>query len=92
MSNQLSNDVSRFAIGKGGQLTLLPGNVPTSGHAADTALSTDSRYLYVLDVLNANGSGGALIDSYSVGPGGSLVHLATTDPGIPDSASGLASN
>ena len=95
MSNQLSNDVSRFAIGKSGQLTLLSGNAPTSGHAADTALSTNSRYLYVLDVLNANGSGGALIDSYSVGSGGSLVHLATTDPGtsiIPDSASGLASN
>jgi 6-phosphogluconolactonase (cycloisomerase 2 family) len=92
MSSQLSNDVSRFAIAKRGRLTLLSGNVPTSGHAADTALSTDSRYLYVLDVLNANGHGGALIDSYSVGPGGSLVHLATTDPRIPDSASGLASN
>jgi 6-phosphogluconolactonase len=95
MSNQLSNDVSRFAISTGGQLTLLPGNAPTTAHAADTALSNDSRYLYVLNVLNANGSGGALIDSYSVGSDGTLVHLATTNPGtaiLPDSASGLASN
>jgi len=90
MSNQHSQDLSRFAIGKNGQLTLL-GTVPTSGPGADAALSGNSHYLYILDVLNANGSHGALIDSYRVGPDGSLVHLATTDPGIPDSASGLAS-
>jgi 6-phosphogluconolactonase (cycloisomerase 2 family) len=90
MSNQKSNDLSRFEIGASGQLTLL-GKVPTSGPGADTALSEDARYLYVLDVLNANGSHGALIDSYRVGPEGGLVHLATTDAGIPDSASGLAS-
>ena len=90
MSNQHSLDLSRFAIGKNGQLTLL-GKVATSGPGADTALSSDSQYLYVLDVLNANGSHGALIDSYRVGPDGSLSYLATTDPGIADSASGLAS-
>jgi 6-phosphogluconolactonase len=90
MSNQHSQDLSRFAIGQNGQLTLL-GKVPTSGPGADTALTSDSSYLYVLDVLNANGSGGALIDSYRVRPDGGLVHLATTDPGIPDSASGLVS-
>jgi len=92
MSNQLSNDVARFALGSNGQLTWLSGNAPTSGHAADTALSPDSHYLYVLDVLNANGSGGALIDSYRVRPGGKLLHVATTDPGIPDGASGLVSS
>jgi hypothetical protein len=90
MSNQMSQDISRFAIGQTGQLTLL-GKVPTSGPGADTALTNGARYLYVLDVLNANGSHGALIDSYRVKPDGGLVHLATTDPGIPDSASGLAS-
>jgi 6-phosphogluconolactonase (cycloisomerase 2 family) len=89
MSNQHSQDLSRFAIGKNGQLTLL-GKVPTSASGADTALSSDSRYLYVLNVLNANESHGALIDSYRVGLDGGLVHLATTDPGIPDSASGMA--
>jgi 6-phosphogluconolactonase len=91
MDSQKSNNLSRFAIGAGGQLTLL-GIVPTSGPGADTALSSDSRYLYVLDVLNANGKEGALIDSYRVGSGGGLVKLAPTDPAIPDSASGLAAN
>jgi hypothetical protein len=87
--SQKTNDVSRFAIGNDGRLTRL-GNVPTSGPPADPALSNDSRYLFVLDVLNANGSGGALIDAYRVESDGGLVHLSTTDPGIPDSASGLA--
>jgi 6-phosphogluconolactonase len=91
MDSQKSNNLSRFEIGEGGQLTLL-GTLPTSGPGADTALSSDSRYLYVLDVLNANEHEGALIDSYSVGPGGGLIHIARTDPGIPDGASGLASN
>jgi hypothetical protein len=91
MSSQKSNNLSRFAIGAGGKLTLL-GEVPTSGPPADTALSGDGRDLYVLEVKDANGSGGALIDSYRVGPEGGLVHLAKTDPGIPESASGLASN
>jgi 6-phosphogluconolactonase len=91
MDSQKSNNLSRFEVGEGGQLTLL-GKLPTSGPGADTALSSDSRFLYVLDVLNANGKEGALIDSYSVGPEGGLVHLATTDPGMPDGASGLASN
>jgi 6-phosphogluconolactonase len=95
MDSQKSNNLSRFEIGEGGQLTLL-GTLPTSGPGADTALSSDSRFFYVLDVLNANGNAngheGALIDSYSVGPEGGLVHLARTDPGIPDGASGLASN
>jgi 6-phosphogluconolactonase len=89
MSNQMTEDVSRFAIGNGGTLVRL-GNVPLSGPGADTALSTSSRFLYVLDVLNANGAGGALIDAYRVGADGSLVHLGTTDPAIPDSAGGLA--
>jgi 6-phosphogluconolactonase len=88
-SNQHSMNISRFVISNNGQLTLL-GTVATSGPGADTALSSDAHYLYVLEVLNANGSHGALIDSYRVGPDGSLVHLATTDPAIPDSASGLA--
>jgi hypothetical protein len=85
----MTEDVSRFAIGNGGTLVQL-GNVPLSGPGADTALSTSSRFLYVLDVLNANGAGGALIDAYRVGADGSLVHLGTTDPAIPDSAGGLA--
>jgi hypothetical protein len=64
--------------------------VPTSGPGSDTALSENSRFLYVLNVLNANGSHGATIDRYFVAHDGNLVHLGTTDSGIPDSASGLA--
>jgi 6-phosphogluconolactonase len=81
--------VSRFRIGDDGQLTLL-GVTPTTGPAADMALSRNSRFLYVQNVLNADGNGGATIDRYRVGSGGSLTHLGTTDSGVPDSASGMA--
>jgi hypothetical protein len=89
MTDQNTKQVSRFAIGQNGGLTLL-GNVSTSGLSSDTGLSNGSRYLYVLNVLNANGSHGATIDRYSVKNNGDLVHLGVTDAGIPDSASGLA--
>jgi 6-phosphogluconolactonase (cycloisomerase 2 family) len=90
MSNQNTEDISRFSIGSSGRLTLL-GKTPTSGPGADTALSSDSRFLYVINVLDANGNDGATIDGYRVGSGGGLRHISTTDAGIPDSASGLAS-
>jgi 6-phosphogluconolactonase (cycloisomerase 2 family) len=91
MSDQNTSEVSRFKIGGRGQLTLL-GDVPTSGPPADTALTRDSRYLYVINVLNANRHHGATIDRYRVMPDGNLSHLGTTDSRIPDSASGLAAN
>jgi 6-phosphogluconolactonase (cycloisomerase 2 family) len=91
MSDQNSAEESRFSIGRRGQLTLI-GDVPTSGPAADTALSRDSRYLYVINVLNANRHHGATIDRYRVEADGNLVHLGTTDSHIPDSASGLVAN
>jgi 6-phosphogluconolactonase (cycloisomerase 2 family) len=89
MVNQNTKDVSRFAISNSGKLTLL-GKVSTSGLGADTALSRDSRFLYVQNVLNANGNHGATIDRYRVKSGGQLIHLGVTDSGIPDSASGMA--
>jgi 6-phosphogluconolactonase len=89
MSDQNTAEVSRFRIGADGSLTLL-GNVPTSGPAADTALTRDSKFLYVINVLNADGNHGATIDSYKVGADGSLRHIGVLDAGIPDSASGLA--
>jgi 6-phosphogluconolactonase len=89
MSDQNTQEMSRFAVGSDGSLTLL-GNTPTSGPSADTALTRDSRFLYVINVLNADGNHGATIDSYKVGSDGSLRHIAVTDAGIPDSASGLA--
>jgi len=89
MSDQNTAQVSRFAIGHNGNLTLL-GNVSTSGLSSDTSLTNGSRFLYVMNVLNANGNHGATIDRYQVKNNGDLVHLGVTDPGIPDSASGLA--
>jgi 6-phosphogluconolactonase len=89
MSDQNTAQVSRFAIARNGVLTLL-GNVSTSGPSADTALSGDSRFLYVINVLSANGAGGATIDEYRVKNDGDLVHIGVVDAGIPDSASGLA--
>ena len=89
MSDQNTEEISRFAIGSDGSLTLL-GNTPSSGPSADTALTRNSKFLYVINVLNADGNDGATIDSYKVGSDGSLQHLGVIDAGIPDSASGLA--
>ena len=89
MSDQNTAEITRFAIDPGGDLTWL-GNTDNTGPGSDTALSENSRYLYVLNVLNANGSGGATIDRFRVKSDGSLVLLGTTDSDVPDSASGLA--
>ena len=89
MSDQNTAEITRFAIGQGGDLTWL-GNTDNTGPGSDTALSENSRYLYVLNVLNADGAGHATIDRFRVKPDGSLVLLGTTDSDVPDSASGLA--
>jgi 6-phosphogluconolactonase (cycloisomerase 2 family) len=90
MSDQNSLEISRFRIAKSGKLTLVD-NVPTTAPPADIALSADSRYLYGLNVLNANGNHGATIDGWKIRRDGSLEHvLGALDPQIPDSASGLA--
>ena len=84
-----NGSVSRFKIGGDGSLTLL-GTVPTTGAPADTALSRNSRYLYVQNIVLPGGTGGATIDRYKVGNQGGLTYLDTTDSGVPGSASGLA--
>lgn len=89
MSDQITQEVTAYKIGRDGSLERL-GNTPLTGAGSDTAMSENSRYLYVLNVLNANGSGGSTIDRYRVEPDGGLVHLGTTDSGIPDTSSGLA--
>ncbi len=80
--------VSRFSISSSGQLTLL-GVIPTSGAAADMALSRDSRYLYVQNIGPPMTTDKAKIDVYRV-KGGTLKHLAVVDSNVPGSASGLA--
>ena len=84
-----AGSVSRFSISHDGHLTLL-GTTPTSGSSADTALSRDSRYLFVQNILLPGQTGNATIDVYRVGSGGQLTHLALVDSGVPGSASGFA--
>jgi 6-phosphogluconolactonase len=84
-----AGSVSRFSISRDGHLTLL-GVTPTSGSSADTALSRDSKYLYVQNILLPGQTGNATIDTYRVGSGGRLTHLDLVDSQVPGSASGFA--
>jgi 6-phosphogluconolactonase len=84
-----NGSVSRFSISHDGHLTLL-GTTPTSGASADTALSRDSKYLFVQNIILPGQTGNATIDTYRVGSGGSLTHLGLVDSGVPGSASGFA--
>ena len=81
--------VSRFSISRDGHLTLL-GITPTSGSSADTALSRDSKYLFVQNIILPGETGNATIDTYRVGSNGGLTHLGLVDSGVPGSASGFA--
>ena len=84
-----NGSVSRFSISRDGHLTLL-GTTPTSGSSADTALSRDSKYLFVQNIILPGQTGNATIDTYRVGSDGSLTHLGLVDSGVPGSASGFA--
>ena len=84
-----NGSVSRYSISRDGHLTLL-GTTPTSGASADTALSRDSKYLFVQNIVLPGQSGNATIDTYRVGQGGQLTHLGLVDSGVPGSASGFA--
>ncbi len=81
-----SNDLSAYAIGTGSQLTLSqeiaakPGTGPT-----DLALSSNSRFLYVLD------SGDGAIAAFAVGLNGSLSGIATVT-GLVSGDVGLAAS
>ena len=81
--------VSRFAISHDGHLTLL-GITPTSGSSADTALSRNSKYLFVQNIILPGETGNATIDRYRVASDGGLTHLGLVDSGVPGSASGFA--
>jgi len=84
-----NGSVSRFSISRDGHLTLL-GTTPTSGASADTALSRDSKYLFVQNIILPGQTGNATIDTYRVHSDGSLTHLGLVDSGVPGSASGFA--
>jgi 6-phosphogluconolactonase len=81
--------VSTYAISPHGRLTLLGETNSGPGFPGEEAISSDGRYLYVLDpsvILPIPSH----IDVYRIGPGGSLTHIqATTDANLPNSLSGL---
>jgi 6-phosphogluconolactonase len=84
-----NGSVSRYSISHDGHLTLL-GITPTSGSSADTALSRDSKYLFVQNIILPGQTGNATIDTYRVGSDGGLTHLDLVDSQVPGSASGFA--
>ena len=92
--------VSTFAVSPHGRLTLVsqtdafPFGDPTQGGGfpGDEALSSDGKFLYLLNPSIIFG-GPSHIDAYRVGPGGSLTHIQTVgDAILPPSTSGLGVN
>lgn len=95
--------IARYAVGRDGSLTLLgqtdvsPSAPPGAAFPTDLALSSDSRYLYVLsptlDMQPApNNNDTSHIDVYRVGGDGSLTHIQTTPATLPAGASGMATS
>jgi len=84
-----TDGVSTYAVSPHGRLTLLGETNTGPGFPGEEAISSDGRYLYVLDpsiILPIPSH----IDVYRIGPGGSLTHIqATTDANLPNSLSGL---
>jgi hypothetical protein len=95
-----SGGVSRYAVSRHGRLTLLgQTDVPASqamepsGFPGEEALSSDGRYLYVLDPWIVGGpTGTSHLVVYRIGPGGSLTLVQTTNNDLPNGVSGLASS
>ncbi len=85
--------VATYAISRHGVLTLLGlSNVSPGGFPGDEALSSDSKFLYVLNP-SVIIPGPSHIDVFRVGPGGSLTHIkSVADAILPNSVSGLGVN
>jgi 6-phosphogluconolactonase len=85
--------VSTYAISRHGVLTLLSQtNVSPGGFPGDEALSSDGKFLYVLDPAIII-PGPSHIDAYRIGSGGSLTHIqSVADAILPNSVSGLGVN
>ena len=93
MTNSLSADISRFALSRGGALTLL-GVTPAGGVALDEDTDDSSRNLYVLtaDVSFATGLpvfGQFAVTGYRIGADGGLAAINTIG-GLPVGSSGVA--
>lgn len=79
--------VSVMSIGHGGKMTLhAQGSAGGMGFPSDEALSSNNRYLYVVDpfVMGAPSH----IDVYKVGSNGSITHIQTTPSTLPNGVSG----
>ncbi|HKS72560.1 MAG TPA: beta-propeller fold lactonase family protein [Terriglobales bacterium] len=90
ITNTADATISGFKIASDGSLSLLDADgrtfvLPTGGDPLDEALSSDSRYLYVLE-----GSYGGLV-GFQIQSDGSLVQV-TNPLGTPTSSYGLAGN
>jgi hypothetical protein len=93
LTNTLSASVSRFAVSRGGGLTLL-GTTPAGGVALDLDLDDSSRYLYVLTANVSFATGLPVfglfdVTGYRVGADGSLTRVNAV-LGLPAGSSGLA--
>jgi 6-phosphogluconolactonase len=86
--------ISTFAISPHGRLTLLgQTDVSPGGFPGDEALSSDGKFLYVLNPSIIFAPGPSHIDVYRIGPGGSLTPIQhVADAILPPSVSGLGVN
>jgi 6-phosphogluconolactonase len=85
--------VSTYEISRHGVLTLLSQtDVSPGGFPGDEALSSDGKFLYVLDPAVVI-PGPSHIDAFRIGPGGSLTHIqSVADAILPAGVSGLGVN
>jgi 6-phosphogluconolactonase (cycloisomerase 2 family) len=86
--------ISTFAISPHGRLTLL-GQTDASpgGFPGDEAVSSDGKFLYVLNPAIIFAPKPSHIDVYRIGPGGSLTQIQSVgDAILPPSVSGLGVN
>ena len=79
--------VSVMSIGRGGKMTLHgQGDLGGPGFPSDEALSSNDRYLYVVDPFIMGGP--SHIDVYKLGSNGSITHIQTTPSTLPNGISG----
>lgn len=86
VSNTGSGDLSSYAVGAGGTLTLLNAAAGVTGSGTvplDSAITSNSEFLYVLD------DGTGKVSGFRVGSDGSLTALATLGS-LPSGSQGIA--
>jgi len=79
--------VSVMSVGHGGKMTLHgQGSLGGPGFPSDEALSSNDRYLYVVDPFIMGGP--SHIDVFKLGSDGSITHIQTTPSTLPNGVSG----